>query len=101
MIRERLDARYPHAWRGMPVQMGYGRNNFLDFHLVIPAPCKGRPGLPVAIEAKAPAGALTKRQKETIRDLVKAGAMVFLVRDAADMERALRQIDAGLRSLCK
>lgn len=109
-VRKWLKERYPNAWVGMPVQMGFGRNNFLDFHVIIPKPVtvyrgvigKGieshRVGLPVAIETKAAAGTLTKRQEQTIRELEHAGVMVFVIRDAADIKRAQREIDARLRS---
>ena len=51
-------------------------------------------GLYFAIEAKAPGGEPTARQKHTMRQMLKARAMVFVVSD----EESLEQLRAWLRA---
>lgn len=63
--------RYDECWHFMPVQTGYG-SPVLDYIVCI----RGRF---IAIETKREGGKLTARQHEIARELVKAGALVYVI----------------------
>ncbi len=100
LVKRWLKETYPDAYYQMPVPMGYGRNNTLDFHIYIPIVIRGRQlALPVAIETKAPRGELTKRQLQTLRELQAAGVLAYVVRDEFDLNVVETQVHARIRSL--
>ena len=76
-VREVL-ARYKGVYLYMPVPTGFGKTT-LDF-----LGCYNR--LFFAIETKKKDGVLTEKQKITIKELMRAGAMVFLIKGVDDPE---------------
>lgn len=63
--------RYDNCWHFMPVQTGYG-SPVLDYVVCIN-------GRFVAIETKREKGKLTARQHEIAQELVRAGALVYVI----------------------
>lgn len=68
----------------MPVQNGMGAPG-LDFYCCVV-------GLFVAIETKVPGKRLTARQHITASQIAKAGGMVFVIRDDADIQQMMARI---------
>jgi len=75
---------YENLYYEMPVPSGYGKSG-LDFTCCF---C----GRFFAVETKAPGKKPTARQWLTIRSIVQAGGVVFVVDD----ERSLQELDAWL-----
>lgn len=70
----------------MPVQNGMGRAtlDYVGWHH----------GLPFAVETKAPGKKPTARQELTIREMVAAGARVFVI----DGDEGLRELEEWLKT---
>ncbi len=68
----KIIAKYiPDVYKFMPVPSGYGPSS-LDYILCVE-------GKFVAIETKAPGKSLTPRQLVTVREITKAGGLVFVI----------------------
>lgn len=82
IVKKALDTQQLYCF--MPVQNGMGKPG-LDYFC-----CAN--GLFVAIETKVPGKELTPRQRGTAEEIARAGGMVFVVRDAADVEAMMKAI---------
>jgi hypothetical protein len=91
-IKKLMEAAFPHSWRFMPVQSGYGVGGVPDFIYCIY-------GLLIGIEAKAPGGDSTGLQLNTARFIRRAGGYVAVVDSEARCNQVIEEIRTILDTL--
>ena len=89
-IKKLLDKYKGPVYYHMPVQNGMGRPT-LDF-------IGWAAGVAFAIEAKAPDGRLTKRQRLTITEMADAGCNVFVIKDQFSLDHFNVWLDMVLQT---